>query len=888
MHKMNFKLRIFLCFLSVAIIPFVVSTTLINRTYEKKMQQDFKNFNYMYVQNQMDKINQLFVQKEIELKSIAQAFSHLDQQNSNIYAFLRDQKSVNKYYMNLYIIMPDGTVYTDDLSTKAPDIDYTRLHSYINARKAQELVWLEPYTDTVSGNQCIGISIPLLDKQGNASGVLVGNISMKTFGNLLVNAKYMSNEEMFLINPSGYVKFHSGSKYSETVNVKDERFILFPASDAVLSLEEGYREFEYLGRDWTCSFSVINSDGWKVLSLMDTKEIKDIFSTMNQNTHNIIILLGSLCILVGLVVSLFLSRSVTAPLSELRRSVLSIAAGNLDSRVEMIKNDEIKEVADAINEMAINLKDTYTDLHKRTEELYSNNEELHSANIQLEASYEQLEATMAQLNESEEKYRTLMGNISDMVFVVNPEDRLVYINNSMEKILGYKELELIGKPIMNIIRHEYPGFEELATPANDFREFEGDFLKQDGSIIKVEGSTKRVIEDEKVVGIQAIVRDVSQKKEMELQLRKKYEELQTLNRISNTLASTMDLNNMLSVVVNYVVEIAQSLVCTIRLVSEKDPFKLELKALKSIKSEKYNRNNIDIRENIVRQVFEKKVTMVVEFQEDNIPHDYYKDLYNENGARCIVITPIMVKFKVIGLLSITLREKPKNELVELISSLSNNIAIAIDNARAYETLKHSYLKTVQSLVSVVEAKDQYTESHSIRVAKYSSFIAAEMNFPKSFVEDIWVAGVLHDIGKIGINDSILNKEGLLTSEEYNAIKQHPEIAYKIVSKIGLSENILKAIRHHHERYDGKGYPDMIKGEEISVMASIISVSDAFDAITSNRPYRKSRSIIQGVNEIVSNRGTQFNPLVVQAFEAAFLMKPEIFKKIYDDEEIEFF
>jgi putative nucleotidyltransferase with HDIG domain len=235
-----------------------------------------------------------------------------------------------------------------------------------------------------------------------------------------------------------------------------------------------------------------------------------------------------------------------------------------------------------------------------------------------------------------------------------------------------------------------------------------------------------------------------------------------------------------------------------------------------------------------------------------------------------------------------LREKPKKELVELIGSLSNNIAIAIDNARAYDTLKHSYLKTVQSLVSVVEAKDEYTESHSIRVAKYSSFIAGEMNFPKSFIEDIWVAGVLHDIGKIGINDSILNKEGLLTSEEYDAIKQHPDIAYRIVSKIGLSENILKAIKHHHERYDGKGYPDKIKGGDISIMASIISVADAFDAITSNRPYRKSRSISQGINEIVKHRGTQFDPLVVQAFETAFLVKREIFQKIYDDVEIEFF
>jgi len=887
-HKINFKLRILLYFLIVSIIPFVVSWTLIYNTYDRKMQQDFKNFNYMYIKDQLSKIDQLFKQQEIELKSIAQAFSHLDQQKSDLYAFLRDQKSVNQYYMNLNIIMPDGVVYTDELNSKVPDIDYTRLHSYTNAKKAQELVWLEPYTDPISGNQCIGLSIPLLDNKNKASGVLVGNISLNTFKNLLVNAKYMTNTEMFLINPSGYVKFHSGGKYSETVNVKDTSFVLYPAAQAILNLNEGYREFNYLGKDWTCSFSVINASGWRVLSIIDTNELLSKSSTMNQNTNSIILLLGLLCIFTALIASIFLSASITTPLIELRNGVKSIAAGNLDSRIEVNSNDEIREVAGAFNEMAKNLKNTYTDLLMKTDELYSNNDELHSTNIELEASYGQLEATMAQLNESEEKYRTLMDNISDMVLVVNPEDNLVYINSSMEKILGYSESELIGKPIITIVKHKYPGFMEMADPINDYREFEGEFLKKDGSSIKVEGSTKRVVEDEKVIGIQAIVRDVTQKKKMELQLKKKYNELQTLNRISNTLASTMDLNNMLIAVVNQVADITEALVCAIRLISDKTPYMLELKALKGIKSEKYDRRSIDIRGDITEQAIKKKSIIVLDLREDNTPYSYYRELYLKNDARYVVFTPIIVKSEVIGLMSITLEHKPKDELIELISSLSNNIAIAIDNARAYESLKHSYLKTVQSLVSVVEAKDEYTESHSIRVAKYSSFIASEMDFPKSFIEDIWVAGVLHDIGKIGISDSILNKNGMLTEEEYNIIKQHPDIAYKIVSKIGLKDDILMAIKHHHERYDGKGYPDMIDGNEISIMAAIISVADAFDAITSNRPYRKSRSLMQGVSEIGTYRGTQFNPIVVQTFEKMFLLKQAIFEKIYHDEDIEFF
>jgi putative nucleotidyltransferase with HDIG domain len=670
--------------------------------------------------------------------------------------------------------MSDNSVYTNELNYKGLGIDYTRFYNYTNAKKAQELVWLEPYTDPISGRECIGMSIPLLDQQGKVSGVLVGNISLKTFGNLLLNAKYMPKAEMFFINSSGYVKFHSGGKYSETVNVKDAGFILNPVAEAVLNLNEGYREYSFLGGNWTCSFSVINSSGWKIVSLIDTSELQTRFSTMNQDTNSIILMLGLLCIFIGMIASLFLSKSITAPLTELREGVKSITAGNLDSRIAVKSNDEIREVADAFNEMAGNLKNTYTDLLKRTDELYLNNEELQNINLELEASYQQLEATTSQLNESD------------------------------------------------------------------------------------------------------------------THLRKKYNELQTLNQISNTLASTMDLNNMLITVVNHIADITEYLICAIRLISEEDPNKLELKALKGVRTEKYDRSSIDIREDIIGQAVVKKCTIVIDLQKEKTQHSYYDTLYQEDEAKCIVLTPITVKSKVIGVMGTTLKEEPKGEMIELISSLSNNIAIAIDNARAYETLKNSYLKTVQSLVSVVEAKDEYTESHSIRVAKYSAFIASEMNYPKSFIEDIWVAGVLHDIGKIGISDSILNKNGALTEDEYNTIKQHSVIAYKVASKIGLRESILKAIKHHHERFDGKGYPDMIKGDEIPIMASIISVADAFDAITSNRPYRKSRSIRQGINEIVTNRGTQFNPTVVQTMEKMFLLKKEIFDKIYNDEEIDFF
>ncbi|MGE5632113.1 MAG: HD domain-containing phosphohydrolase [Caulobacteraceae bacterium] len=887
MHKHNFKLKILLYFFVVAIIPFAVSWVFTYSTYDRKAQQDFKNFNYMYVQNQISKIGLVFDEQENIIKSIAQAYSYIDKNESEIKSFLADQSKINNNFLNLYIITPNGKIYLKDSEKPQNSMNYTLLHSYTDARKAQHLVWLEPYTDVISGEKCIGMSIPLYDRNGGELGVLVGNISLKKFDAMISSAKYMSDVELFFVNSSGYVKFHSENKYSEIVNIKDSNFVLSPIADSIFSLNEGYREFSSMGKNWISSFSVINSNGWKIVSLVDTDKFLSKFSIVNQDTNVLTVVLAVLCIFVALLASIFLSGSITKPLTVLRDGAKEFSRGKLDKRIDIRSHDEIQEVADAFNEMAENLKETYSDLLERTDELYKNNEELQEANAELEASYEQLEATMGQLNVSEEKYRSLMDNISDMVIAVNLDEKIVYVNNSIENILGYSESELIGKPVSIIVKNSEAAFRHLDSDEH-YWEFQREFVKKDGSIIIAEGSTKRVIEEDRTVGIQSIARDVTQKIEMEKQLRKKYNELQTLNKISLTITSSMDLQSILVTVINQVMNVSDALVCSIRLFEDKDPNILVLKAIRGINAEKYDRRDINISEDMIGAAVKSKITVVNELTEDNAPSGYYRTLYREEQARYVAFSPLTVKSSLIGVMTTVSKEKPNEEKIELLNSLANNLAMVIDNARAYDTLKRSYLQTVQSLVSVVEAKDEYTESHSIRVAKYASFIASEMGYPKSFIEDIWVAGVLHDIGKIGISDSILNKKGRLTDEEYEIIKQHPEIAYKIVSKIGLSNDILKAIRHHHERYDGRGYPDRINGEDVSIMAAIISVSDAFDAITSNRPYRESRNLKDGIKEIIVNKGTQFNPRVADTLEKVFLIKPKVMERIFNGEDIKFF
>jgi putative nucleotidyltransferase with HDIG domain len=183
----------------------------------------------------------------------------------------------------------------------------------------------------------------------------------------------------------------------------------------------------------------------------------------------------------------------------------------------------------------------------------------------------------------------------------------------------------------------------------------------------------------------------------------------------------------------------------------------------------------------------------------------------------------------------------------------------------YLELKTQYVETVDTLMHAVEARDKYTEGHSKRVAEISTLIAKEFKYNDMRIERLHMASLLHDVGKIGIDDKILNKPGILTKEEYEIIKSHPEIGYNILKDIKNLQDILPIVRSHHERYDGKGYPDGKKSEELELDVFIIQLADTIDAMTTDRPYRKALSHDEVISEIKKYSGSQFHPKVVEAY-----------------------
>ncbi len=186
-----------------------------------------------------------------------------------------------------------------------------------------------------------------------------------------------------------------------------------------------------------------------------------------------------------------------------------------------------------------------------------------------------------------------------------------------------------------------------------------------------------------------------------------------------------------------------------------------------------------------------------------------------------------------------------------------------------ERIRLSFLSAITALANALEAKDKYTGGHSQRVAEISAAVANAMGLLQEIIEKVKLAGMVHDIGKIGVSESILNKPGRLTNEEFQHIQKHPEIGQHILTPIVGDEEILRIVRSHHERYDGTGYPDGLKHGHIPLGSRILAVADAYEAMTSERPYRRAMNKKTALNEIERGEGTQFDPNVAEAFLSSF-------------------
>ena len=239
-----------------------------------------------------------------------------------------------------------------------------------------------------------------------------------------------------------------------------------------------------------------------------------------------------------------------------------------------------------------------------------------------------------------------------------------------------------------------------------------------------------------------------------------------------------------------------------------------------------------------------------------------------NGNGSVMAIPLKIRSRLFGVLFLLIRDNRgcfSEKDLYFTSFLAQNASFSIENLALYENIYESLFSTLYAFVETIEARDPYTKQHSTRVSGYAMSIAKAIGCSQEEIDQLSISGALHDIGKIGIPDNILLKPGRLTDEEYDVIKKHPVIGSNIIGHFNMWSDEEKIIRHHHERWDGNGYPDKLKAREIPFLSRILSVADVYDALTTDRSYRKKMQDDVAVKIIMENAGNQFDPEITDVF-----------------------
>ncbi len=481
--------------------------------------------------------------------------------------------------------------------------------------------------------------------------------------------------------------------------------------------------------------------------------------------------------------------------------------------------------------------------------------------------------------------------------------RVVTANNGVEakKILKEEEIDCcftdINMPEMNglelaehiwVTDNTIPVVIMTAYPSldNTIRTIQNgvvDFLTKPVNLNQMELCVQRVLSQR-----QLFIENLLLKKEVEGKARleklneellNKVDELHTLNKIMNVFSTVGISSDVFKRLVDMTVEIVHADESHFFVINEKMKTLIEVTSsdagneIKNIEcndqTEAAEPSIANTSDHLYTQTNINKIIM--ESMSDKMPLLISKNNGSNDLPDAILsfmIVPLVIRDKVFGVLTASIVKGEKrfieNDLYYL-SFMAQNAGFAIENLALYENIYENLFATLYAFVNTIEARDPYTRQHSNRVTSISIVIGKELGCTSEELDILNVAGHLHDIGKIGIRDDILLKPGRLTPEEFEKIKEHPVIGANIVKQLGQWDREMEVIRCHHERYDGAGYPDGLKGEEIPFLGRILAVADVYDAIASDRAYRKrmeEKKILKIINE---GAGTQFDAEIVEAF-----------------------
>jgi len=588
--------------------------------------------------------------------------------------------------------------------------------------------------------------------------------------------------------------------------------------------------------------------------------------------------------IVGIIMALMstwlLARMVQTPVDILAEAAIRMSEGEADVRLEIDSDNEIGVLVESFNQMSQRINQHLGELRQKNLTLEHKVYEL--------STLQHIGRSLSSILDQEMVYETIVDNVINVLSGVKRCSLLLIDEKNNEFIFRVAkglDPEIIpeGGRIQiegGIAAKVYHTGE--AVLLNDIDEGDDTRLLEESKVvrssicapIKIAGKVIGVLSlSNRISGIPFnetdlnLVEGVSIEAALAIKnarlwqdLKRKVLELNTLHEVGKNLSLVLDISKLLELVLDLTAKVLGGVKTSSVILHDAESDCLQVMLYKGERSIE-SMQPIKPGEGIAGKVFARGEPIII--------NDFHKqEEGNIGGGRSSICVPLRVKEKTIGVLSVSDKKSGEHfdqSDLDMLATLASQISIALYNAQLYEDLEASYLSAVRALANSIDAKDAYTRGHSERVARYSMEIGRVMGLTPLEIKNLHIGALLHDIGKIGISESIINKESRLTDEEYQEIKTHPARGASIIEPAKFLREKVPLIKFHHERFDGKGYPDGLKGENIPLMARIICAADSFDAMTSKRAYRDVMPLEEARNELLRCSGSQFDPRIVSAF-----------------------
>jgi len=842
----NFKMKLALFIFIAALLP--ISALEIISAYDgmKYEQHIVEYFSDIELEGQLGVFDYWLSNKQENISSMILVLErHLNEDASNevisetLDLFLnQDRDILNTYYTNQAGL---------DLLCRGQEgiVDGRNRKWYKNAVN-KVIAVSHPYIDGLTGKHVITISHVVL-KDGEIEGVLGIDVLLSDVMTKFFTSYNSVASELIVLDDAGKVLFQSS---------------YFP--DEVIShfqiMKQGYNngfQKQYVFR------KRIDSLETRLLIILDREKLFN-GSMMHKDFNRQKLLLGFYFIAAIIVISYVTARRVTRPILELEEQVKNIVEG-VPQEVKYLGFKDLNQIIMLFQEFQRTIIQNKKSILNMRSELEERNKTLLVLNSEYEKAYGELEKFSKELSEKEGAYEDLVENIVDLIWAIDANGQITYCNEKFLELLGYEEQELLGMLLSDVVpsfKMSYCDRPYELLYLRDYDAIDMKFVDRSGKkVVLTSTSTTRIFQNDQLLSIQGVSRDVTTEKKMYSELNSRNRDLMLINKISKEMTMTGNLNSVLDLVLENVDELLEVHIATIRFLD--DDGQLKVRAFKGQEDALlWSSESKDALVSHIGYAIENRQAVVLNSLEDVLvetDENFIKSL--ESGYK-VAILPLLNKERTFGALSILAVDLIDDRCVEVLSAFANSTSVALERATLFETLENNYLKTIEMLVSAMDAKNSLMQGHSNRVSQMAEYIGRKLYLSADEIKDLYIAALLHDVGKIGLQDAILRQDLQIDlkniSDEITVA--HIEIGNRILEPIGLKQEILDGVYYHHKYFNQKGYPETVLSE-VPLYALIIGVADDIDIMV-HRNKNNLYSIEDVKNVLQKGSGLKYSPEIV--------------------------